>query len=101
MFSSNHSFQDDEWDTLRRAVEGQQEVVYAIGLAPGTLLGRKLTRVIDGRAVGSIDPSLDKDVAEVGDRLLRTGGTKRRHVCRGEGVRRKYLSKRFDPHPPY
>ena len=67
---------DDEWDTLRRAVEGQQEVVYAIGLAPGTLLGRKLTRVIDGRAVGSIDPSLDKDVAEVGDQLLRTGGTK-------------------------
>ena len=67
---------DDEWDTLRRAVEGQQEVVYAIGLAPEALLGRKLTRVIDGRAVGSIDPSLDKDVAEVGDRLLRTGGTK-------------------------
>ena len=66
---------DDEWDTLRRAVDGQQEVVYAIGLAPEALLGRKLTRVIDGRAVGSIDPSLDKDVAEVGDRLLRTGGT--------------------------
>ena len=61
---------------MRRAVEGQQEVVYAIGLAPEALLGRKLTRVIDGRAVGSIDPSLDKDVAEVGDRLLRTGGTK-------------------------
>ena len=67
---------DDEWDALRRAVEGQQEVVHAIGLGPAPLLGRKLTRVIDGHAVGSIDPSLDKDVAEAGDRLLRTGGTK-------------------------
>ena len=67
---------DDEWDTLRRAVEGQQEVVYAIGLTPEALLGRKLTRVIDGHAVGSIDPSLDGDIAAEGDRLLRTGGTK-------------------------
>ena len=65
---------DDEWDTLRRAVEGHQEVVYAIGLAPEALLGRKLTRVIDGRTVGSIDPSLDGDIAAEGDRLLRPGG---------------------------
>ena len=66
---------DDEWDALRRAVELQQEVVYAIGLAPAPLIGRKLTRVSDGRAVGSIDPSLDTDIAAEGDRLLRTGGT--------------------------
>ena len=53
-----------------------RQFVYAIGLAPEALLGRKLTRVIDGRAVGSIDPSLDGDIAAEGDRLLRTGGTK-------------------------
>ena len=68
--------QDDEWDALRHAVEGQEDVVHAIGLAPAPLLGRKLTRVIDGRTVGSIDPSLDGDIAAEGDRLLRTGGTK-------------------------
>ena len=67
---------DDEWDAVRRAVELQQEVVYAIGLAPAPLLGRKLTRVSDGRAVGAIDPSLDGDIASEGDMLLRTGGTK-------------------------
>ena len=67
---------DDEWDALRRGVEGQQETVHAIGLAPATLLGRKLTEVIDGRMAGSIDPDLDAEIAEEGNRLLRTGGTK-------------------------
>ena len=67
---------DDEWDAVHRAVELQQEVVYAIGLAPAPLLGRKLTRVIDGRVVGSIDHSLDRDIVAEGDRLLRAGGTK-------------------------
>ena len=62
---------DDEWNTLRRSVEGRQEAVYAIGLAPAPLLGRKLTRV-EGRSVGSIDPSLDGDIAEEGDRLLQS-----------------------------
>ena len=68
--------QDDEWDALRRAVEGQEEVVHAIGLAPASLRGRKLTSVIDRPAIGSIDPSLDEDITDEGDRLLRTGGTK-------------------------
>ena len=67
---------DDEWSALRRAVEEQQEVVHAIGLAPAPLRGRKLTEVIEGRAVGSIDPSLDTEIADAGYELLRTGGTK-------------------------
>ena len=67
---------DDEWNTLRRSVEHEQAVVYAIGLAPEPLLGRKLTRVIEGRHVGSITPSLDSHVAEEGDQLLQVGGTK-------------------------
>ena len=67
---------DDEWNAFRRAVEAEQEVVHAIGLAPAPLTGRKLTDAIDGRAVGSIDPSLDIDIANAGYELLRTGGTK-------------------------
>ena len=67
---------DDEWNAFRRAVEAEQEVVHAIGLAPAPLVGRKLTDAIDGRAVGSIDPSLDIDIANAGYELLRTGGTK-------------------------
>ncbi len=66
----------DEWDAFRRSVEAQDEVVHAIGLAPAPLLGRKLTDAIDGRPVGSIDPSLDAEIAEAGYELLRTGGTK-------------------------
>ena len=67
---------DNEWDTLRRSVERQQEVVYAVGLAPAPLIGRKLTRVINGPSVGAIDPSLDSDIGEESDQLLRIGGTK-------------------------
>ena len=67
---------DCEWDTLRRAVERQQPVAYAIGLAPAPLLGRKLTRLIEGRSVGSITPSLDSWIAEESDQLLQIGGTK-------------------------
>ena len=66
---------DDEWDALRRCVERQQPVVYAVGLAPAPLLGRKLTRPMEGQLVGSISPSLDSHLVEEGDRLLQTGGT--------------------------
>ena len=66
---------DVEWDALRRCVERQQPVVYAVGLAPAPLLGRKLTRPMEGQLVGSISPSLDSHVVEEGDRLLQTGGT--------------------------
>ncbi len=67
---------DDEWNALRRCVESQESVVYAIGLDPAPLLGRKLTRVIEGRSVGSIAPSLDSRITEEGAKLLQTGGTK-------------------------
>ena len=89
---------DDEWDTLRRAVERQQEVVYAIGLAPARLRGRKLTRVIDGRTVGSIDPSLDGDIAAEGDRLLRPGGTKVVTLPR-QGEQAQVFVEAFRPSP--
>ena len=67
---------DDEWVVLRRSVEQQKPVAYAIGLAPAPLLGRKLTRPIEGQPVGSISPSLDSRIAEESDQLLQTGGTK-------------------------
>ena len=65
-----------EWDALRRSVESQQPAVYAVGLAPAPLLGRKLTRLIGGRSVGSIERSLDSDIAGEGDQLMQTAGTK-------------------------
>ena len=65
-----------EWDALRRSVESQQPAVYAVGLAPAPLLGRKLTRLIGGRSVGSIERSLDSDIAAEGDQLMQTAGTK-------------------------
>ena len=67
---------DDEWNTLRQAVESQQAAAYALGLAPAALLGRKLTIPSEGRSVGSIAPALDGRVGEECERLLRTGGTK-------------------------
>jgi xanthine dehydrogenase accessory factor len=65
-----------EWDALRRSVESRQPAVYAVGLAPAPLLGRKLTRLIGGRSVGSIERSLDSDIAGEGDQLMQTAGTK-------------------------
>ena len=67
---------DGEWDALRRSVERQTGVVYAIGLSPASLLGRRLARVIDGGTVGSIDPALDDRIVEECDELLRMGGTR-------------------------
>ena len=66
----------DEWDTLRRCVERQRPVVHAVGLAPAPLLGRKLTWPMEGQPVGSISPSIDRHIAEVGDQIFQTGGTK-------------------------
>ena len=67
---------DSEWVTLRRSVEQQQSAVYAIGLAPAPLLGRKLTTVIGGQSVGSISPSLDCYIAEESSQLVQMGDTK-------------------------
>ena len=67
---------DSEWGNFRAAAERDEAVVYAIGLAPAPLLGRKLTRLVEGRSVGSIDPSLDDRIAEESDQLLQSGGAK-------------------------
>ena len=67
---------DREWGIFRRAVEFEEAVVFAIGLAPEPLTCRKLTRLIEGRSVGSIDPSLDNLIAEESDQLLQVGGAK-------------------------
>ena len=67
---------DHEWGIFRRAVEREEAAVYAIGLSPEPLICRKLTRLIGGRSVGSIDPSLDALIAEESDLLLQVGGTK-------------------------
>ena len=66
---------NDEWAALRQCVEGGKPVAYAIGLDPAPLLGRKLTRPVEGQPVGSISPSLDSHIADEADRLLQTGGT--------------------------
>ena len=66
----------EDWDALRRSVERRHPSVYAVGLSPAPLLGRKLTMVTDGPAVGSIAPSLDGRIVELSDRLLQTGGTR-------------------------
>ena len=66
---------DEEWEALRRLVEGQKPVVHAIGLAPAPLLGRELVTPVEGQAVGSISHSLDSHIAKEAGRLLQTGGT--------------------------
>jgi xanthine dehydrogenase accessory factor len=67
---------DSEWVALAQAVEAQQPAVYAIGLAPESLLGRKLTMLPAGESVGTIAPGLDGLLADAGDLLLQTGGAK-------------------------
>ncbi len=67
---------DAEWDSLRRSVEREQEAVYAIGLAPESVLGRKLVRLDASRSIGSIAPSLDSHISDEGEKLLQVGGTK-------------------------
>ena len=64
-----------EWDTLCRAVAEQRPAAYAIGLAPDSLLGRKLTLLPPDESVGAIAPELDGQLAEAGKAMLQTGGT--------------------------
>ena len=65
-----------EWDALTRAVLGQQPAVSAIGLAPETLLGRKLTILPPMESVGSIASDLDSLLSHEGQTLLETGGAR-------------------------
>ena len=64
------------WEALCQAVAMQQPAVYAVGLAPTSLLGKKLTLLPPGNSVGTIAPELDSQVAREAEPLLETGGTK-------------------------
>ena len=67
---------DDKWDSLRRSVERDEEAIFAIALAPESLLGRKMVKLDASRSVGSIDPTIDSHLANESDKLLKVGGTK-------------------------
>ena len=66
---------DPPWQAVRQAVEGQRPVALAIGLAPASLIGRKLALLEDGDDVGGIDAELDEQVAAKARELLLQGGT--------------------------
>ena len=66
----------EEWDALTRAVAGQQPAVFAVGLAPKALLGRKLTILPPAESIGAIAPELDGQLVKAGSLLLETGGTR-------------------------
>ncbi len=54
----------DAWLALRRRVEAQEPAVFVVALAPAAVLGRKLTILPDGTAVGSIGPAIDEEIGE-------------------------------------
>ena len=66
---------DDQWEILRRCVENDEVAVHAIGLAPESLLGRKMVRLDASRSVGTIAASIDDLLENRSDHLLQTGGT--------------------------
>ena len=68
--------QTREWDALTQAVVGRQPAVYAVGLAPDALLGRKLTMLPAAESVGTIASELDGHLGKEGMLLLETGGTR-------------------------
>ncbi len=61
---------------LGQAEEQQQPSVYATGLNPPTILGRKLTVVAGREPVGSISPDLDSYIVKESSHLMQLGGTK-------------------------
>ena len=65
-----------EWDALRRCVENDEVAVHAIGLAPESLLGRRLLTLDSGSSVGSVAGPLDSLIADETQELLEVGGTK-------------------------
>lgn len=66
---------NDEWEALRGCVENDEVAVHAIGLAPESLLGRKMIRMDANRSVGTIAASIDDMLSDRSDHLLQTGGT--------------------------
>ena len=65
-----------EWDTLCQALAEERPAAYAIGLAPDSLLGRKLALLPPDESVGSIAPELDELLAMAAGEMLPTGGTR-------------------------
>lgn len=88
----------DEWDTLRRSVERDQEAVYAVAIAPEPLIGRKSVRLDASQSIGSIAPALDSHIAGESDRLLKVGGTKIA-TLRWEGEQAQVYLEAFRPSP--
>ena len=90
--------QTAEWDALTRAVVGQQSAVFAVGLAPKTLLGRKLTLLPSKECIGAISPELDVQLAEAGHTLLETGGA-RIATLPWQGQEAQVFLEAFTPQP--
>ena len=59
-----------------QAEEQQQPAVYAIGLSPASILGRKMTIVTGREPVGSVASSIDSYIVEESVHLLQIGGSK-------------------------
>ncbi len=66
----------EAWLAVRRAVETRRAATLAIGLAPTSIMGRKLAIVGDAAPVGSIDPALDAQVEAEARSLLLQGGSR-------------------------
>ncbi|MFQ6026861.1 MAG: XdhC family protein [Dehalococcoidia bacterium] len=88
----------DEWNCLRRAIEGQQPAIYAIALAPSQLLGHKMTMIPQEGCTGSIAPELDGILLNEGGQLAGGGGTKIISLPWEGGEAQVYLEA-FPPEP--
>lgn len=64
------------WQALCRAVREERPAALATGLAPPSLVGRKLVAFDDGAVAGSIDADLDDQIAVALQRFVSEGGTR-------------------------
>ena len=76
---------DPSWESLRSEVEAERPVALAVGLEPAGLLGRRLVVTESGEPVGSVDPALDRAIAEAARGRLGTGGTHVLTLPRADG----------------
>jgi len=67
---------DAVWRALREAVEKGRPAAWAVGLAPETLLARKLALLDDGQVLGSVHPDVDAGLVAEARRLLPEGGAR-------------------------
>lgn len=78
---------DPAWTALREALAVERPAVLATGLAPATLLGRKLAILGPDARVGSIDSELDSGLQAAALDLFEQGGTRRVELpWRGENA---------------